>query len=300
MRLILIFVTCITFGNNVYSQTDTLQKNRFCGIMAEFGFMSNTKSVALQIEDYKKAAPGDALLNQSFSGYEKNYYFVEPQGHQQLPFFGLKAVFDFQRNRKLNSEISIGLRYRNNIVSSLSYQRENTDTLGLFSSLQSSAQFYQITTKRQAYSFAITASQIFLPVGFNFATNRNRIVWFTFGVEVAPGIIFNQRYRSMYYVNTETFFAEPRSMPADKTYFNMNNDQKILSKTIISLEQPGFSIYAAIPITINFRVAKKPKVLKHINLTASFMPGINYDISKYSGALISPFLSANLGVRYSL
>jgi len=277
---------------NGYSQNDSLKKFRFSGVLVDVGIMATTEYGTLNADDYKTVAPNDILLNNSFVAYNRNFYFGEPQGYPQFPAYGLKAFFDLKKKGKINKEVFLGIRYRNSILSALNFQKEIIDTVGYFTSQQTATQFYQIKNTYSNYSFAIVAKQLFIPFGFNITTHKVRLVWLTAGLEFAPGVTFNQQYRSLHWQDTQSAIVE---IGSNQSYSNF--DQKIIAKNVQPLTNPGFCAYAALPLSLNIRLSKNIKILKNCNLTASIMPGFSYTYSKYVNSTFGPMVSSNIGLR---
>ncbi len=261
--------------SNLFSQTDSLNKKvlKFNGVSLELGGLM-TPYGGGDVTSYKTIFPNDALLSSNFTNhaYSEGYNF--PQGYSNFLSVCAKSFFSFSKKSKISKEIFIGLRYQKTIHSGFSYINNSPKVTQNYINTTSQDTVFRVIENENITSFGVVGKQLFLPIGFNITTKKERRFWLTAGLCLAPGINFNTLYKSTAYNTNFDYITKKIS---DRNTFEKYSGST--QNTFATFEQrvsPSFAFYSSLPLTVNIRASKKIKLLKNTNLFVCTEPVYYY------------------------
>jgi len=282
------------------AQKDSLKKITFSAIQLELNGTNTFIQQSIKQNHLQSFIKDDTLLNKKFPASNNGYWYNGNSVSLNGTVAG-KVYFSIPSTKKLKKDIYIGLLFNNNVATTTGYANSQIDTLGIYTNFNNNLKF-ELQEKSYSYMFSINNSQILIPIGLNFNTNKLRRFWFNFGLEFAPGITFNYKYTSGYFSNTSTFFVEPLTPSSDyyksQSFNSSNNGYKQVYQS--KLKGIGFACYLAVPLTANMRISKHIKYLKHLNVLGSIAPGIYLQQNKYTKNFTNYTNNIVLGLRYNL
>jgi hypothetical protein len=294
-----VIILASTLGLNAQTKSDSLKNFRLSGISLETQFTgkqvlaSNAKQ-----EDFQKFVKNDELLDKSLIGYDSKYGY----GHvyDVNGFFSLRAFFELGQGKRYRREGFIGIRAGSNEISKAAYNKTTYDTTGVYINAANNDKLYSVDQYNNTYIYQISSRQIFVPIGVNFTTNKNKRFWFGLGAELSPGISYANTFSAFNNLNkTELLLNASSSYDNYSSYSTGSYKNLEMKQSSVKVQGVGFVGYAAIPFTMNLRMSKSINSRKHLSASASIAPGFYYSNNKFVGSQSSIGLNASLGLRYN-
>jgi hypothetical protein len=294
LQLLVLILACV-LGSNAQTNTDSLKKFRVSGVIVEMHGISKRDATTEAQGDFQKYVKNNELLDKDLSSFS-NYtgYNID---FNAMP--SVRVFFECQKAKKHNPEVFIGLRYGSDVLASASYFKLETKTIATYINPVNNDSLIEVDTYNTSYHYQVSAKRLFIPVGINISTNKTNRLWFSAGVEVAPGITFNNTFSAYYLLSKNTAIYDPNtSTPVNANAYgtNENLDYKY-SDT--QLKGVGFEGYLTLPLSMNIRISKKVKFLNHLNLNAALAPGFFVAANKFAGTQTNFIANASLGIRYN-
>jgi hypothetical protein len=252
--------------------------------------LNSTDQASLQ-----KYVPEDPMLYNDLKEYKpSNATFISGS------FFDGMAggrVFFSKKNRP-RSEFFVGARIGEYLATGVNYSKADPeDTLTEYIDPQFGTKKYVIRTYSSDYYFTIKGSRLYVPVGFNFTTNRKKLFWFSAGAELTPFLLFGHIFTSHYSTFvTEHIVEEGKRPQGFGTYM-----AGIGNTNLQRIKGIGFGFYFGIPLAVYIHpFRKETNGLQKLNLFISVMPLFAYSSNKYTDAVNSGGISVGTGIRINL
>ncbi len=286
----------ITLGAG--AQTDSLKRFRISGFQLDLAFMGSN-SDAVSREKFKAFVHENELLNRDLSGYRTG--LGEPaQNINGYTSAKVYATVFFGHHKSKKAEVFAGLRYGSTSLASAYYSKNNVDTTGIYVNQANGTKLIKADEYYSGYNYTIDASNILLPIGIRVSTNQKRRFWFSAGIELAPGILFNHALQASHVVTkSELILNENSALEQHNTYTRGRMSPVLVESSHKRLSGVGFNGYATAPLSASLRLSKRVKFLEHLNLTGTLAPGAYVNRSRYS-ASTGLVLNTALGIRYNL
>ena len=285
-----------TLGLNAQLKTDSLKKYRCSGIIVESNALyRGGPHYSLDRSDFQKFVTNQTLLNQDLTGYTNTGY--SPRVYQYSKSFSIRAFVELGKGKRFRREGFIGAKIGRAEASRAFYYKESRDTTGIYTNTPNNATTYSVTKINSSYSYAISALQIFVPMGINLTTDKNKHFWFAAGIEVSPGISCANEFTSRYISQKkEVLLNSPNLVDNENFAAEQILDTKTTKETIKGI---GFVGYASLPLAVNVRVSKKIKILKNIDLNATLSPRAYYTNNRFVGSKTDLAFNTSFGLRYN-
>ncbi|MBA2613250.1 MAG: hypothetical protein H0U95_14875 [Bacteroidetes bacterium] len=290
-----VLILASVLGLNAQIKTDSLKRFRLSGIIVEMHGISNRETSNNNQADFQKHVQNNELLDKdltaysTYSGYNLNFEGM----------FSARAFFECQKAKRHNPEVFIGLRYGNAVLAGASYFKLETKTVATYINPVNKDSLQEVDLYNTSYRYQINSKSLFIPLGINIATNKTNRLWFSAGVEISPGITFNNTFSAYYLLTKNKAIYEPNT----STPFSANAQgaTEILDSKYSNtqLKGVGFEGYLALPLSANLRVSKKIKFLKQLNLNGALAPGFFVSKNKFASTQTNFIANASLGIRYN-
>jgi hypothetical protein len=293
-----LFILMIFSWTLTESQNDSIKRRRY-QIQADFSNDINFSNPNFNQHHFQKYAGNDPFLKKDLTGYTPDYYSLM---YQVMPgMFGLRLVRDLP-GKGFNKEISIGLKYDQEILTWVNYTKNTYDTIAVFQSSQTSYNVYQVQYYQSQYEFSISANRLFLPISFCFTGNKNNIIWMAAGVELTPFIYFNPELRSINMEDSYDFMMrEGDSLKYYWSHYNVHRSSgPLFNHNAQSIKGSGGGFYLAFPLNFYFHPFRKALLFNRAHIFAGVYPLFAYAHSSFTGASTKLNLGLNTGLRINL
>ena len=292
MRSILCILILSLFFN-LRAQTDSLKRFGFSALSVEMQLHVRGQYYnAVSHEDFEKFVKNDGLLNRTAT--QKNTLGYSFSNHNFFPgLFSARAFFDVKPAKGFKRQAFVGISLGRIQQLELSYLNSVYDTTGITYGIDNYT--VNVDAYQSAYSYEISSTKILVPLGLNFITSRQKVFWFSAGVELCPGITAFNRYTSQYAKSKSQYVLDAFSSYNKVSSYSRSFGSERLesSQTNKRLGGIGFTGYATIPFTMNVNVFKK------IGLFATLAPGYYFTADKFNGSHSFFFVNACAGLRYN-
>jgi hypothetical protein len=282
------------------AQTDSLKIVSFSGVQLDYGIVGGLDESLVSQQEYQKFVKTNSLLNKDLSLYTSNNYGYFYQ-QTFIGFISLRAFTDITTNKKIKKEVFVGLRYGQRGMSNLNYNTQRYDTIGVYIDPVSNDVVTKVLNSRSEYNFGINSNKLIIPLGINITTNKQRYLWLTAGIEIAPALSFGYVFIGS---NTETssiMYLFPGQVLNNKNSILNNVDYQSTRKTEFNkLKGIGLSGYLSVPLSVNLRLSKNINILKHLSASATIVPAFSYSKHKYTGTESYLTVNTNVGLRYNI
>ena len=297
-RLVICFFLALT--TSVFSQKDSVSKFKLQSISIEMHsnnypthYWKATKN------DFLRFAGNDAILISSPSGSTTGYGQAYPSFFSAL--LSGKLFFNLPKQKKL--QLYGGVNFGIQQVLSLGHIVNDYDTVDVYTSSNSNQKIYKVINFQHSFSFSLSSKKIQLPVGVQFVTDTKKRFWLSAGIELCPGLTFDNLYRSNRSLSMYTLTLNEQSQydvitSYTRDFMNsglisfVNNDKKIGGV--------GFFGTANLPITVNLRASKKIRLLNKICLFAQITPGGFFAYNRFTNNQSGFQINTGLGLRYAI
>ncbi len=297
MKKLLVLIMILVCVNGK-GQSDSVSSLKFSAVQVDLHeLFTYHNDYTIYRQQIKKFVNDDGLLNANLTGYDSSSIGTDLRNYNGGG--GFKIFTSLTEKRKYQIDFFFGLYLNTNRINYSTFSKTNYDTLGVVSN--GSGMMYEINRNEDIYFFTLTSKQITIPLGFAFNTNKRKRFWGSMGLGISPGITSFYKFTSLNSIFSHTYIVAPNY---PQSYYDKLNSQQFTiqngtyNKT--SLKLVGFIGYAYIPCTVNMRISKKVKVLKHLNASISISPGYYLSYDKINRLNHSVSVIVDLGFRYNL
>ncbi len=296
MKIIVVF--CVALATlHTSAQSDSLKKIRFSAVQLRFNMVGSRYQVSTR-ENYQSFIKNNEILNQDVTGFKHDQ---SARVHNYSSYIALAAMADIRTQKKFPGiELTFGLNFGQSIVSSAYYSKTDYDTTGSYYNSTKNEVLYTVNENNNNYIYEVRSQQLFLPIGLNLVSNKKKWVWFSAGLELSPGISFANVFSAKKGLYTSELILYSNSRLNDiRTYTNTNHSSGAWVTSETKVGGLGFAGYATFPLSVNLRLAKRIRFLKHVSLSASLAPGFYYGKNKFSMSSSGTIMNSALSFRYS-
>jgi hypothetical protein len=274
------------------SQVDSFRL-KVSAITLDFHILAEPEhSKETSLSDFRDFVQGDPLLDQTLPE-KTNGIGIQPPDNA-LFFPATLGIRLFSAVKDKNTEAYAGMRIGKRRENSLSFLEQITDTVS--SGTNQSGEFvFTAQDYTIAHYFQVTSTVLQFPVGIQYTGNRARMLWFSAGAEICPGITVDYKYKAYfskgystneYRIDPNTGIKNATSRSAGTTLGSFSSGRK--------LRGVGFAGYISLPLVINFRP------LKQLGIFLQAAPGYFFSDSRYIRYRSSLVLIMNAGFRCQL
>lgn len=245
------------------------------------------------VDNFRKLAPGSAILNRDFSVY--NEYDAFNSGGSSGGAAGITLKFKKDGEKKQGGpELRLGIIKNTNYLLMQSFSKYETYRIDTLASAQNGTTYYMDSVGATNISMDYYTQQINLDISMIYRSNPESR-WGVFGgVGIANGMSYYSSTRINQFIYSYT-----------NTYSNsqsVSNQLLDASSTVTEnfRNDPVFSSVVYLPFGIDWRIGKKKAFWMPIHLYYEMRTGIALSAIPEIGTQIHGFYNGNIGLRYTL
>ena len=218
---LMVLILASVLGSNAQTKTGSLKKFRLSGVIIEMHGISKLDATNNNQADFQKHVNNNELLDKDLTNYSTySGYNVDFAG-----MFSARAFFECQKAKRHNPEIFVGIRYGDDVLASASYFKSETKIVATYKNTTNNDSLIEVETYNSSYNYQINSKRVFIPVGLNITTNKTNRLWFSAGVEVSPGVTFNNTFNAFYILTKNTAIYDPAtSQPINGQGYGKNEN----------------------------------------------------------------------------
>ncbi len=293
-----ILLLCTTgFSILGYAQNDSAGKLAFSGFQIEIQGPVTFREHTFSKEQLMALNTGDPLINQSFDGYQNIYYYHQGTTVNFTGAFAARAYFSVKTKKIPYLDFYAGLSSGSANIGSLSFFRQITDTMDIFSN-QLGQNIYKTRRITHYNYFGVNSRKTLFLLGLNAGTNKQRWVWLTAGVELAPGLLHHYNYHSHSFYSEDHFLVPEGTNTPIFSHMSIYSTGNTASQINKNIPAAGFYLQGSIPLSINIRLAKKIPILKNLHATFQAAPGFIFAKDNVYGTRSQGAIFTLAGIRY--
>ncbi len=230
-----------------------------------------------------------SLTNVTWNGSRKSYNYQSE--------IGLMATWDIRKKRKRSpwtKQLRLGFSYGDYSTGYISsYNNNETYRVDTLISQQNGSEYYIDSVSGQFAYVENVADMFTIHLNYLMRYNAQRKFSFYTGIGASVGFTLDNALRLSYgsYSYTNTPIVQYNSNFGR----NYDNDYNVQTKQLETAT--AMNIY--IPVGINYRISKRSKWLRPLNVFAEWRPGLSVQTSEILGTNASLNNSGILGLRYA-
>lgn len=293
---LLVFILACVLGSKAQTKTDSSKNIRLSAVIIEMHGILTSNTANNNQADFQKYVQNNELLNKDLSTFSQNV------GSTSTDFSGMfsgRIFFEFQKVKRFNLETFIGVRFGSDVLATATYFKSESNTVAKYVNPANNDSLIEVATFNTSYHYQINSQRLFIPLGINISSNKTKRLWFSVGVELSPGITFNNNFGAFYMLTKTTSIYDPSTSKPVNNYSSGSYETLDSKSSQTRLKGIGFESYMALPLSMNLRLSKKIKFLKHLNLNSALAPGVLVVKNKFAGAKTNFITNASLGLRYN-
>ena len=293
---LLVLILASVLGSNAQTKTDSLKKFRMSGIIVELDGIANRETSNNDQASFKKYVQNNDLLDKDLSTFSRY------SGGFSTDFnamFSARVFFQLQKAKRFHPEVFVGVRFGSDVLASANYFKSESQTVATYFNPANNDSLLKVDVYNSSYYYQVNAKRLFIPLGINITTNKTNRLWFSAGVELSPGITFNNNFSAFYSLTRYSAIYDPATSKPVNAYSSGTYEDLDHKFSYTSLKGVGFESYMSLPLSANLRLSKKVKFLKHLNLNTSMAPGFFVVKNKFVGTQTTFIVNTSLGIRYN-
>jgi hypothetical protein len=290
-------------GSQLIAQQDSSGRLRFSGLVVDMQLRAVDDWNSYADSQIFQKHVSDELLNSSFHDSVTGIgqaVSMHPT-YYSMPFtLGFRLTGDRPIKDQKTIEVHAGLRFGGDRALTRSQLRMYNDTLSATFDQNTQATVYEINRHKMSYFFVIESKKVLVPFGVSLFSNRNKLVFFSAGVEISPGLNFAYTYYGYYdhYYSQITRRSDESPPPLSEGPYSHHQLESASSRRPV--RGIGFTGYAAFPVSINIRFSEKNTMFRKFALSLSLAPGFHFRSNKFHANVGGRLLNINAGFRYVL
>lgn len=287
MKKISVLAMLLAFGLTASAQQLKLSD------VSIYGGASGSSGTTLTDNDQLRALSTfnipSAYTNVNWNGSRKSYNY---QGE-----IGLMATWDIRKGRNQSpwtKQLRVGFSYGNYSTGYISsYNNSETFRVDTFVSQQNGTEYY-IDSISSTYAYVENIADMFtIHLNYLMRFNQHRKFSFYTGIGASVGFTLDNALQLNY--GSYSFTNLPFNQNNPVFGYNNNSEWNTQTKQLETATATNFYI----PVGINYRISKRSKWLKPLNLFVEWRPGLSIQTSEIVGTNASINNGLNVGLRYA-
>ena len=289
--ILVLAIQSLTYGQE---QTVPVKKVRISEFSLNSG-SSTAPGIYMSVTDFRKLAPQSTLLDRDFTGF-KTYSAMENKYQVFSALVGLQFRDKEKKGYNRNPLLRVGISYFSGIELEKSLTKDTKTPIDTFYSTQNDLAYVD-SVYHNGYDLRYTNNQIRLEGSLIFRTNQQlRWSWYA-GIGITAGFSINANtiiwnsvstYRETTYNNGDVYTSS-----SYKDNKNDSREEEFSNKNVVAFS--GF-----LPLGVDFRIARKNELLKHVHLFLELRPGINSMVIPDLRTITTSTMQGGLGLKISL
>lgn len=300
MKKFFILIVFIAFTNIASSQKDSASRIKLHSISIEMhsnNYLTNYWRASK--EDFLRFENTDAILLSSPSGSTTGYGPSYQYTYNGL--FSGKLFFNLPKLKNL--QLYCGLNFGFQRILTLGHLVNHYDTVDIFTSSYSNKKVYTVINTQQSFFFDLSSKKIHISIGVQFITNSKKRLWLSAGLELNPGLTFDNTYRSGRSLSVYTLTLNEQSKYDNISSYSRDyssNRLQNIEKAYRKINGLGFIGSINLPVSINLRLSKNIQLLNKICFFAQLSPGGFLVYNRFNNKQFGLNINGALGIRYCL
>lgn len=278
----------------IFGQEEKTHKIKIYDLGIYQGMNSNGNS-KVELTEFQKLAPSSVMLQQDFTGFSKSSLYMGPSTAESI--FNVNLGFLFYNNKKqtynANPKLNLGVYFMGSTGLNAYYSKSETIRFDTLSSTNSSSLVYLDSVKSQSYQMNYLYQQIGINANLVFRTHPEAR-WSLYG-----GVGISAVVSLMAETNISHNWSEMlRYSTINNSYIVDEYNTDVNSE--LHPNKTNVSVFAYIPLGLDFRIAKKSEFWNKMHLVMEMQPGIAIDNIPELGTRTYGAMRGNFGVRIEI
>lgn len=298
MKQLIFFAIAFFATFHVFAQNDSNPKIRISDLGIYSGMTSGFSSTG-DPSDFLKLAPESTLLQNDLSTFTKSNMYIGPTTVNSAFTINLGLQFYNKQKQTYNSnpQLNLGITFIGANSLSAYYSKSENVRFDTLSSNNSASVVFMDSLFSQSYQMNYLYQQIGLNANIIFRT-QPQARWSLFsglGVTTTVSLAANTHisYNNSEYINY--IFSNA----ADYRAFN-NSQTNSVTLNEIHEGKTNISVFAYIPLGVDFRISKKSEFWNKMHLTFDMQPGLVLDYIPELSTKIYGTMRGNFGLRVEI
>lgn len=294
--LLSFFICLVSFLKAQQINEDSINRIKISDIYIQGGMYSQ-KTDSASFNDFRVLAPISELLNKDFSEFEyRGRYYRQLNGTFSI-ILGINIPDKKHSKNKINTRVRMGFTYLSGMRLFGNLYKREVKPYDTLTSSQTGELTYIDSVIQKSYNIEYSMQQIYYDASIIFRTNPKYLITLYTGLGISAGFSFNSKTNIVYSESRDT---RERDTTHNYNYhfYDRNFSDNIHNETYSN--KNSYSLSAYIPIGLDYRLAKKNRFWKKVQLCGEIRPGINLTNIPELYKLKKVGVHGLFGIRYTI